>query len=361
MKNKITAIVLIITVLFFSVAHFVCPDRDFSESERRKLASLPEISADSLMSGKYLQNFEKYMLDQFPGRDTAVALKAVTQYNLFGQRDNNGFYLIDGGIYKSNYPMKQDSIVLFANKLNKLYNDYLKDCNVICTVVPDRGQYVAKENGYLYFDFDGMEQLLKANLTEQIKYVPINNLLDNDSFYNTDLHWKQEALLPTAEFLASQFGVTLPEIDYTPNKFNDFKGGYYSRAPYYLEPETLVYLTSKYTESSFVTDLDDPNFHKVYNPDSLGKTDSYDVYLSGATPLTVIDNPLCDSGKELIIFRDSFGSSLAPLLLSSYSKITLIDIRYIASDLLANYVDFNNQDVLFLYGTEVINSSIMLK
>ena len=59
--------------------------------------------------------------------------------------------------------------------------------------------------------------------------------------------------------------------------------------------------------------------------------DPYDIYLGGATALIQIDNPSGPKGRELVIFRDSFGSSLAPLLIDSYSRITIIDMRYIAS------------------------------
>ena len=61
-----------------------------------------------------------------------------------------------------------------------------------------------------------------------------------------------------------------------------------------------------------------------------------------------------------MIFRDSFGSSLAPLLIEGYEKITLVDIRYMHSNLLPNYIEFTDQDVLFLYSTMVLNSSSML-
>ena len=57
------------------------------------------------------------------------------------------------------------------------------------------------------------------------------------------------------------------------------------------------------------------------------------------------------------MFRDSFGSSLAPLLAGSYRKITLIDLQYISSDLLESYVCFQEQDVLFLYSALIWNQS----
>ena len=63
----------------------------------------------------------------------------------------------------------------------------------------------------------------------------------------------------------------------------------------------------------------------------------------------------------MVLFRDSFGSSLAPLLLQGYRKVTLVDIRYMDPKLLSNYVNFQNADVLFLYSTLVLNSSGALR
>ena len=56
-----------------------------------------------------------------------------------------------------------------------------------------------------------------------------------------------------------------------------------------------------------------------------------------------------------------FGSSMAPLLVSDYSKVTLVDTRYIAPKLVGNFVDFEGADVLFLYSTLILNQSAALK
>ena len=61
------------------------------------------------------------------------------------------------------------------------------------------------------------------------------------------------------------------------------------------------------------------------------------------------------------MFRDSFGSSLAPLLLEGYARVTLVDIRYISPALLDRFISFADQDVLFLYSTSVLNSSETIK
>ena len=55
------------------LAGFLCsllmPDREFSLSERRKLAAMPELSAENLLSGAFAEDFETYVQDQFPGRE----------------------------------------------------------------------------------------------------------------------------------------------------------------------------------------------------------------------------------------------------------------------------------------------------
>ena len=56
--------------------------------------------------------------------------------------------------------------------------------------------------------------------------------------------------------------------------------------------------------------------------------------------MLIIYNNLASSDDELIVFRDSYGSSLVPLLISSYKKIIVIDTRYISSNILDNYVEF---------------------
>ena len=89
--------------------------------------------------------------------------------------------------------------------------------------------------------------------------------------------------------------------------------------------------------------------------------DAYDVYLDGASAFIEINNKNSKSKKELVIFRDSFGSSITPLLIPYYKKITIIDNRYINSDFYLEYIDFKKQDVLFIYSTLIVNNSYTLK
>jgi hypothetical protein len=81
------------------------------------------------------------------------------------------------------------------------------------------------------------------------------------------------------------------------------------------------------------------------------------VFLHGPKSIITIENPESANPKELVIFRDSFGSSIAPLLAGAYSKITLIDIRYVSSLNLGRFIEFSRGcDVLFMYNTGTLNT-----
>ena len=99
----------------------------------------------------------------------------------------------------------------------------------------------------------------------------------------------------------------------------------------------------------------------VYNISKLSGLDKYDVYLSGASSLLTITNKQNNTNRELIVFRDSYASSLIPLIIEGYSKITLVDTRYISPKILDNYIDFDNQDIYFLYSALLINDSYSMK
>lgn len=88
----------------------------------------------------------------------------------------------------------------------------------------------------------------------------------------------------------------------------------------------------------------------------------YDLFLSGSRSLLRIDNPDALSDRTLVVFRDSFGSSIIPLLAESYRTVYAVDIRYLASDRLGRVVEFpDDADVLFLYSATVLHNSITLK
>ena len=128
-----------------------------------------------------------------------------------------------------------------------------------------------------------------------------------------------------------------------------------------MEPETMYLMESELLRACTVYDYETGKTGTVYDLTKLDSKDLYEVYLSGSRSLLTIENPNAATDRELIVFRDSFGSAMVPLLVSDYAKVTLVDVRYIQIDVLDRFLEFSGQDVLFLYSTLVLNNSETIK
>ena len=196
--------------------------------------------------------------------------------------------------------------------------------------------------------------------------IPLYDTLSIEDFYATDSHWRQERLDQVVDRLTSAMGVPHSGLASYTRNYSDvmeqFEGVYVGQSALPVEPETMYYLTNDATQNADVTYVGaDIAENAVYTESKLTGVDMYDIFLGGAVPLVEIVNENASTDKKLVIFRDSFGSSLAPLLIESYAKITLVDLRYIDFTFVPQYVDTTGADLLFLYSTGILNDSEMLK
>ena len=360
MKNKIVCILFSLIIFGFSALCFFMPKAEYSETERRPLKKMPEISVNSIFSGTFMKNFEDYTLDNFPLRDSFRTLKALSSKYVFAKKDNNGYYIDkDGFISKKEYPIKEQSLDNAAKKFGEIYKNFFegKDFNVYYSIVPDKNAFTAKDEDVLSFDYGEFVKTMKEKITFG-KYIDVFPLLSKEDYYKTDTHWKQEKITDVADKLLSEMG-NKTEVSYTENTLEkDFYGVYYGQASLPAESERIVYLTNEYTENAKVYDWQNGKDSFVYDEGKGMGKDPYEIYLSGPLSLMTIENEKSESGKELIVFRDSFMSSLAPLLICGYDKITLVDIRYIKADVANKFTGFKEgSDVLFMYSTLVLNNS----
>lgn len=342
----------LVAALWLGLAVFawVKPADDISDSERRALAQFPEFSL------KFMTEFEDYATDQFPLRDTFRQMKAGFHYYLLGQQDNNGIVLQDGYAAKLETSLNETSVNNALKKFRSIYDAYLTGSKVYAAVVPDKGYYL---EGYPTMDYDALFTMVESGMP-YATHVDLTDSLSLTDYYRTDSHWRQENLLDAAGALCEALGVTPGE--YTPAALErPFYGVYYGQAALPMEPETVYLLENELLSQCIVTNFETGTKGSVYDMTKLDSKDLYDVYLSGAAALLTIENPNASTDRELIVFRDSFGSAMVPLLLQDYAVVTVIDIRYVSSDFLGQIVDFHGQDVLFLYSTTVFNNSTTLK
>ncbi len=368
MKNQKIRIIGIVAVAVLwsvlAVFAWIKPAQDISTSERRPLEQFPTLSTESILSGKFMTDFEKYTLDQFPGRDSFRQLKSLFHYYVLGQKDNNDIYIADGSAAQLVYPMSQGGVDKATERFAFVYETYLKDTgsSIVNAIVPDKGYYLAVENGYPAMDYNAMFQRVESAMP-WATHVNLTDCLTAEDYYRTDTHWRQEAILPAAQKLCQALGVTAPTAgDYTEAVIErPFYGVYHGQAALPMKPDAMRVLHSQVLDNCRVYSYETDSDSHVYDMEKLDSRDLYDVYLSGPQALLMIENPRAATDRELVVFRDSFGSSMVPLLVHDYRKVTVVDLRYIAGSLLGEYIDFNGQDVLFLHSTLVLNNGHALK
>ncbi|MBE6911230.1 MAG: hypothetical protein E7473_01785 [Ruminococcaceae bacterium] len=360
MKNKITCFLFAFVLLLTSVLCIFFPEDEFSESERRVLASFPEISDETILSGDFSKGFEEYATDRFPFRDFFRSVKTYTSEYVFQKSDNNGLILQNGHLTRLDYPLVTDMQDLAANKFSYLYEKFIKGKTdkIYLSIVPDKNYYMDT----LKYDYEKLVGKMREGMP-YARYIDLFPTLSLSDYYTTDSHWKQECITDAAQTIASEMNVKI-DAKYTVNTYPEpFYGVYSGQSLIKVPPDTIKYLTNDILNGCKVLDYNSgmakPSF--MYHMEKAKGKDMYELFLGGNSPLITIENPAAKEVRELVIFRDSFASSLTPLLVPGYSKITLVDIRYIMSDFVGGFVNFEDVDVLFLYSTSLLNASTAFK
>lgn len=365
-KAKDIFTTLFVGSIFFALALFCFfkPNDDFSYSERRALSKFPKISSQSVLSGKAMSDFESYTLDQFPMRDSFRTLKALISKNVFLQKENNGLYYVDNHIASLDYPLDESSVIRAASRFEYAVKKYADEANrVYLSLIPDKNYFLAEKNGYPSMDYDKLVSLLRENCPS-MQYIDIFPTLTIDDYYNTDTHWKQENIIDTASFLANALGTNIPDSESNYGVYtleDDFSGVYAGQIMLPTKKDRISYLRNDVIDSFVVQDHENGKMIETYTLEKASGKDPYEIFLNGPVSLVEIYNGEINKQSTLVIFRDSFTSSLAPLLAQGYQKTILVDIRYMNIDFVGSFVDFKNADILFLYSTSVINNSETIK
>ena len=105
MKRQICTLALLGLLLVVGGIFMVAGRTPVSETERRQLAQWPQLTWQSLYTGRWMQDAEQAAADQFPCRDLFRHGKAQFVYHVLLQGENNGIYLRGGSAAKLDYPL----------------------------------------------------------------------------------------------------------------------------------------------------------------------------------------------------------------------------------------------------------------
>ncbi len=244
-----------------------------------------------------------------------------------------------------------------SDKIEYLASLYPEN-KVFYSVIPSKSYFI-NDSLKTPFDYNKMLEIMTSKI-KSAGYIDLFKTLSLNDYYITDPHFKQDKIGALINELGSHLGFL---VDITKNDkvaVESFIGQHKSKIPD-ISSEQICYLTNPHTESATVNNIMGDPGTTVYNPGKLTSDSPYDLFLSGPSPISIIKNPNGPEGKRLVIFNDSYSCTVAPLLIEAYSEITLIDLRYVISTLIPNYVNIGNADILFMYNEQIINNGEMLK
>ena len=356
---------IFITALFcafigvFMAANAIAPDREFSPIENRVLQQMPTASVKTVRDGSFMRQFETYLTDQFYGRDTWTAAKAVSE-RMLGKKENNGVYFCSGDTLIARFD-EPDPQQLSANLGYVEQFAQSTDVPVYFSLIPGAVRVWADK---LPAGAPNADQ--GAILAQAQAAVPSAQWYDTDSvmlahkgediYYRTDHHWTSLGAYYGYTALADALGFEPVSLDsYTKTiRSQDFYGTIYSSsgvrwvAPDTIEtyvPDDGITVTS-YTYDNKGNPVEEQR--ALYDTSFLQVKDKYSMFLGGNQSLAVVRTPNTDKPKIAII-RDSYADSLVPFLTPHFSEIHLIDLRYYKLSV-ADYLAQNEIDAaLVLY------------
>lgn len=336
MGEKVNAVFTICIIcgiiMIFTVADLIEGDRIYSEAENRVLASKPELSMERVLSGKYSEEYEEYVTDQFVGRDKWVGIKTGLDV-LLQKKDINGVYLgKDGYLIEQHRP--EDFPIEQTDKKISLLKALVEEWDAKVMLVPTADNILTDKlpDNAAYFDEEAFLERVKKEIGED-NYIDVYSVLQEHAleyiYYRTDHHWTSLGAYYGYQAWAEKSGRS--SFNYDINTMQtvteEFLGTLYSKVKLLRQadaikifPETnnrevsVTYDFQKVTQSYYETSyLDTKNKYGYFLDDNHGFVELLTGY---------------DENDTLFVIKDSYANSLIPLLAPHYKTIYVVDLRY---------------------------------
>lgn len=355
MNKKLSDLLSVLLFCGFIGALFLIflfkPPGDFSEVENRVLAQAPRLTARAVFSGDYMEDFETYLTDQFPGRDGWVDLKGLCE-RLLLKKEYKGVYLCADGTLMTRFD-EPDAKLTERNlaAVNELAAQ--SDIPVYLALIPGAVSVWADR---LPADAPNADQLaLIRDLYArcEARTVDVAGALeahrDEEIFYRTDHHWTTLGAYYgyTAFAEAAGFAPT-PLSAYTPRVVSeDFRGTVYSSSGvHWTQPDRITLYVEQGGAEITNYPHGQPEEGVLYDMSRLETKDKYAMFYGGNTPRLVIRTEREDAPK-LLILRDSYMDSESPFFFENFSEIHVLDLRYFRQSV-AEYIAENGFDMILV-------------
>ncbi len=396
--NIVTTALFAVFVFVLSLAFIFTPDKESSQTERRKLQQFPEFNWGSFSSGKFGSQINEYFNDQFPLRETFLEIKTAFE-RLLLKRENNGVLIgKDGQLAVRLFQATDGEIHSDAdgNYIEEPYTDKFYEANVksqldaikelesslaekgvkLYVLLPPRTVDVACSAFYYPSEnSDALIRCVRENAAGLENFIDMYDIYraryDNGEYvyYKTDHHWTTLGAYYAYAELCKAAGVSaLAQSSFTVNvAADDFTGTTAAKGGMlHNDTDTVEYWTAKDSSNvklkMFVSnDYSGKNGETRDSLFDLSYIDGYDKYgmfLSGTNVYTEITHSDGAFHKKALLLKDSFGHSLAQFLACRYD-LTVLNL----ADLAKINIDPQEYDCVFIcYNLEnVITARHLLK
>ena len=332
-------------------------DKDYSAQEKRELAKKPKLTTTSLLEGGFQDNYETYLSDQFPARNTWITVKTEAEY-LLGKREMNGVYFGKDNYLMEKYDTSDFSWKRVKKNLQKTSEFIEANENTKVMFVPTKSRVMAdKLPPFSEGDAEDRFYELASEYIPEEHYIQTESILkehtDEYIYYRTDHHWTMLGAYYAYVAWAEQMGFEPLSLEAFEVKegCDDFYGTTYAKVNTRGKADTISLYETK-EDFGYTLDYNMGEFQSdsFYDESKLDSDDKYEVFFGGNQPLVEITGNT-GSDKTLLIIKDSFGNCFAPFAANHYKKTIVVDMRYvnIAPSRLAQA--YQADDILILYNS----------
>ncbi len=350
-------------IIFFAVCvcmlagYIVLPQKDFSDMENRYLQKRPEVSAESLLDGSFMDSFETYTNEQIPLRNMFVKVKAVCVW-LTGSSENDG-------IAKGEDSYLFDKVLAVSDKMHKniaSISNFAKstDREIYVAIAPTstwvnaerlpEGMPVLDETSCSNELTDALKGIKNAHMIYLYEALYVHK--DEQLYYRTDHHWTTKGAGYAYEEIAENMGLEKKNIeDYEKHVAEDFRGTHYAKYKgIFVEPDEIEYYDVPIKE----LELEKQRVDNLIDEGKLSGYDKYAAFMYGNDGKYTVHADKGE-GRDLIILKDSYANCLIPYLVMNYDTVTAIDLRYFGGKVSEVLGENPDADVLLLYNWTFMN------
>lgn len=354
LKLYLTVLLAVVTLLVL-LCGLIAPDREFSDTENRKLAQFPALSGASLGDGSWFAGINSWFADQFPFRDGWIALRSGW-LRATGQKESGQVLFGKGCLLSVPETPDEAALTRTADAINAFASAY-PTVQMHALIVPGAAAVCAD---LLPKDAPVRDQIADVQsfnaALQDISCIDAAAALQPHAeeyiYYRTDHHWTSLGAWYAFDASKETLGITVPEFTFMPAA-TDFQGTLASRSGCGDYRDTVEICAPQLDDfcCSITCGEDGAASCSMFRSEALSQKDKYTVFFGGNYDRVQIETT-AESGKNLLLFKDSYANCFVQFLLPCYDRIIMIDPRYFYGDVtpLMN----GTTDVLFLYSADTL-------